>query len=671
MTSEVHEIIADLTELRLTQDERKEDPILEKWHHIQCDQMVFRRLDKIKRLLMSQRAEHVSIPCCSMDVHSKCEQKFDLGQRVVDELIEQSEQNDGIPAATKRQKRFRGGSHLTGWELMALEARRRGWKPAVPPQKEKYSAGTYVEGKNVHPPKIRPCDEACSSAGAGYKSENKSDKTCVGSRASFRSSTRMTPSKLRKNLRRAQQHNPAGKKRPTEPEPEDLDSGDSTDRSGPEEMGPPQAQSERSTGFLSLLEAMQAIPAETREQALSRMKEILVQFLPPPNITVGGESDGTVKVAGEAEAADPSAPIFLSPALVPSGVPSDGTQSVAGGASVAVPSPFILQPLTSLPSVAPSDGTVCMAKGGLATRPAQPYASLGADLPDASLTLRRPVPPPPPPAPPAAAALFSQPSPVVQRTNPWYSEEQLLVFERRTDAQLAFFGICSLCAKQRCGWHEQSGGHKTKLREHAMLDYMLGPTSAPRMLTPQDNKAVVTGVGRPLSRSLIREIWGSTPENLVEFAKMKWKDVGVRVNGKTWPYVEQMNLELAFTTFKRGGKYSEGDHCVPWSAIPNGASTEYPGPSAEVENPGILEQMTGWWPVVCASDGPLTPSSTSPSGGPLAPSDGPSSTRPLASSSTRATTTIVQTVVTVCVYQWMWDQPVGWYTVITRTRSRL
>ena len=117
-----------------------------------------------------------------------------------------------------------------------------------------------------------------------------------------------------------------------------------------------------------------------------------------------------------------------------------------------------------------------------------------------------------------------------------------------------------------------------------------------------------------------------------------------------------MNLELAFTTFKRGGQYSEGDHCVPGSAIPNGASTEYPGPSAEVENPEILEQTTGWWPVVCASDGPLTPSSTSPSG---------------ASSSTRATTTIVQTVVTVCVYQWMWDQPVGWYTVITRTRSRL
>ena len=157
----------------------------------------------------------------------------------------------------------------------------------------------------------------------------------------------------------------------------------------------------------------------------------------------------------------------------------------------------------------------------------------------------------------------------------------------------------------------------------------------------------MTGVGRPLSRSLIREIWGSTPENLVEFAKMKWKDVGVRVNGKTWLYKEQMNLELAFTTFKRGGKYSEGDHCVPWSAIPNGASTEYPGPSAEVENPEILEQMTGWWPVVCASDGPLTPSSS------------------------MHTSIIVETVVTVCVYQWMGDQPVGWWTSITRTRSRL
>ena len=176
---------------------------------------------------------------------------------------------------------------------------------------------------------------------------------------------------------------------------------------------------------------------------------------------------------------------------------------------------------------------------------------------------------------------------------------------------------------------------------------MLGPTSAPRMLTPQENKAVLTGGGRPLSRSLIREIWGSRPETLVEFARMKWQGVNVRVNGKVWPYDALMNLELAFTTYKRGGRYSAGDHCVPWSAIPNGASAESPGPIAEVEDPSILEQPTGWWPVVCASQGPLAPTSS------------------------MHTTVIVETVVTVCVYQWMWDQPVGWWTSITRTRSRL
>jgi hypothetical protein len=135
---------------------------------------------------------------------------------------------------------------------------------------------------------------------------------------------------------------------------------------------------------------------------------------------------------------------------------------------------------------------------------------------------------------------------------------------------------------------------------------------------------------------------------------MKWQGVDVRVNGEAWPFDPRMHLELAFTTYKRGGKYSAGDHCIPWSAIPKGASTESPGPIAEVENPALLEERTGWWPVVCVSQGPLAPTSTRP------------------------TSTIVKTVymissrvVTVSVYQWMWDQPVGWYISITRARSRL
>ena len=97
MTPEVHEVMADLTELKLTKEERKDDPIVRSLHHIQCDQMAFRRLEKIKRLLLSQ-GPRTEVPSdrdagqLGNDGQSKCEQKPDP---VVDDQIEDSLVSDG------------------------------------------------------------------------------------------------------------------------------------------------------------------------------------------------------------------------------------------------------------------------------------------------------------------------------------------------------------------------------------------------------------------------------------------------------------------------------------------------------------------------------------------------------------------------------------------------
>ena len=429
MTPDVCQVMADLTELKFTKSEREVDPIVDSLHHIQRDGMAYVRLEQIKRAMQSRSSIGQGHPDSLSDVPSdrgegrlrnhgtsKCEEQPDPHLPVIEEDITASMEPDGFLMGTKRQQKVQGKENLTVWQIMENEALRRGIKAAAPPHESYLVAGILVDGQNVHPAKILPCDDSASSADADVKSS----KTHIGSRASIRSATRMTPSKVRRNYKRAQKHNPDKKQRMDEPEPEDPDSSDSTVTIGLDETGPPQAGSGSSTGVLSILKAMQAIPEETRGEALARMKDILVQFLPPPNLTVDGDSqghlaaavagaaaaadpsasspraptsvpcvapsDGTVKVAGEAGAADPSAPILRSPALEPSDAPSDGTVSVAGGAADG-----------------PSDGTVLVAKGGLATRTAQPYASLGGDLADASLTLRRPVPPPPPP-PQAAVA---------------------------------------------------------------------------------------------------------------------------------------------------------------------------------------------------------------------------------------------------------------------------
>ena len=54
MAPQLQEVMADLTELKLTKSERDVDPIFESLHHIQRDHMAYMRLEKIKRLMESQ-----------------------------------------------------------------------------------------------------------------------------------------------------------------------------------------------------------------------------------------------------------------------------------------------------------------------------------------------------------------------------------------------------------------------------------------------------------------------------------------------------------------------------------------------------------------------------------------------------------------------------------------
>ena len=144
MTATADEVMADLMELKLTKEERKDDPIVRSLHHIQCDQMAFRRLEKIKRLLLSQ-GPRTEVPSdrgagqLGNDGQSKCEQKPDS---VVDDQIEDSLVSDGWQIGTKRQKQCHGGEHLNTWELMQLEGQRRGKKAAVPPPAKYQLEGT-------------------------------------------------------------------------------------------------------------------------------------------------------------------------------------------------------------------------------------------------------------------------------------------------------------------------------------------------------------------------------------------------------------------------------------------------------------------------------------------------------------------------------------------------
>ena len=131
---------------------------------------------------------------------------------------------------------------------------------------------------------------------------------------------------------------------------------------------------------------------------------------------------------------------------------------------------------------------------------------------------------------------------------------------------------------------------------------------------------------------------------LVKYAAAKFSSLtklggGITFKKKVVPYdPSSITLGLAACTFD-GAKYTDADKCIRWSDVPEDQSAVDAlvlGTQNPTEGlPALIHMATGWWPVVTVEGGWVT-------------YDGG------------------DWVVVVCVYQWMWDQPVGWQIRVYR-----
>jgi hypothetical protein len=338
----------------------------------------------------------------------------------------------------------------------------------------------------------------------------------------------------------------------------------------------------------------------------------------------------------------------------------------------------------------------------LTTKPPQPYANANigmkeqvAAMPAEPLTTKPPQPPPyaiknigmkeQVAAMPAEPLMTKPPPPryhPMDAVRAKYNAD-MVKFAARTAKQLENCERCCLCDKFMSSGHVMSDKHLSKLKEHSQLDCLLGITSTPRRLTPQNFKPVRTGPKQPLTRAMVRQHWGMDPEGLKRWAAMRLAtDMKGTVSVNTKPReVNPKDLKLLMVTFD-GKKYRETDVAVPWAAVPEGtppvddSSTRggrgdtgsassaagslenhqlampglqeddqvgMPGlqedePALQLQDPSVLQQEAEWWPV-------LSIESFTCVGGVW--------------------------IVVVCVYQWIWEGPVGWWVRIPLMRARL
>jgi hypothetical protein len=148
-----------------------------------------------------------------------------------------------------------------------------------------------------------------------------------------------------------------------------------------------------------------------------------------------------------------------------------------------------------------------------------------------------------------------------------------------------------------------------------------------------DQQAAMSGPSAPLTRKLCRDTWGADLENLTRYAQLKLKKCGGwTVHKKFQPYTPEVKFELGMVTYKRSGKYGAEDRVVPWYALPEDDEDEARDEYLAV--PSELRRPQGWWPVVRV----------------FFPSD----------CSMRTVHASGGYVIVICIYQLMWDQPVGW-----------
>jgi hypothetical protein len=208
---------------------------------------------------------------------------------------------------------------------------------------------------------------------------------------------------------------------------------------------------------------------------------------------------------------------------------------------------------------------------------------------------------------------------------------------------LAGLQRCPLCQKYVDKNHTEAARHKEKENEHVLLDMWLGQTPSLRILTPAFEKGASLPATPQFSsrfatafKGKLLEHWGCSPRNLINAARAKWQQCpGLAVKKNLYPWRKEAQMELAFINYSGSGKYSDtGNAVVPYRTLETGQhqfSEDLPThdtwwPVVQVWIPGVwhngeeLQSLEHW--VQVGTGGWIC--------------------------------------IVVCVYQWMWGQPVGW-----------
>ena len=77
---------------------------------------------------------------------------------------------------------------------------------------------------------------------------------------------------------------------------------------------------------------------------------------------------------------------------------------------------------------------------------------------------------------------------------------------------------------------------------------------------------------------------------------------GYKDNKKRFqPFTEKLEFEVGVVTYKGTGTYTQEDIVVPWATLPEVPGQEVPS-DAYMPSDHHLEQIAGWWPVVCVRE---------------------------------------------------------------------
>ena len=437
-------------------------------------------------------------------------------------------------------------------------------------------------------------------------------QTVVSSHTSLRSSTRLTPSKVRRNLKRAEEHHkkmndqkkgaPAEKEDPKVAEEEVQKKGAPTEKEGPK-----------------VAEEDQKSVKETDVGASSDEEETDNEGCP-------SEDDKTTQ-GGPSSSASIGHRVLAEMDQIP---PHKRVEFLEGLAMyirnfVAPPSAPAPQPPPAPLPPPPSDGS--------------------SDVWRREAAVAVPQPPPPAGAKGLGRWIAGQWCP----RNPVPDSIEASILQ--INARLGFyqFQSCPLCSKLLDFAHENSMGHRQKVHELAQVTMILGETLHVKEWSPVVQRAFYPSAAVPLTAAAFKAHWGTGfPGSMVEAAKKVLETKGVILFGRTPTRLSNVvKLEGGIVEYSSQGKYvldgpeSSITPFYPWDVLeardPAGEQKQQDGqhwerlidPKDEIK---LMDKRRGYWPVVRIQTDQCA--------------------RPVPRLRTRC--------YIVCVMQLLWPEPRGW-----------